>query len=172
VIGFVGRLHPDKGMDTLLGALRLCADSGVTAQLLVVGADEGAVLDDRIDGTRGSVAVHTTGHADDVRPMLRAMDVLVLPSRREGFPNVVLEAAGMEVPAVVSDATGCVDAVVQDVTGLITPVGDESALAEALQALLRDNDRRRELGAAARRRAVEQFAPEAVWSLHSQRWAG
>ncbi|MFK3676453.1 glycosyltransferase family 4 protein [Microbacterium sp. NPDC090218] len=172
VVGFVGRLHPDKGIDTLLAALRICADRGTAAQLLVVGADEGAALGDLVEGTDARIPVHVTGFSEDVRPMLRAMDVLVLPSRREGFPNVVLEAAGMEVPAIVSDATGCVDAVVDGVTGIITPVGDARALADAMTALLEDGDRRRALGAAARDRAIAEFAPETVWSQHSQRWAG
>jgi glycosyltransferase involved in cell wall biosynthesis len=172
VVGFVGRLHPDKGIDTLIAALRICADRGVAAQLLVVGADEGAALGDLVDAADARIPVHVTGFSADVRPMLRAMDMLVLPSRREGFPNVVLEAAAMEVPAIVSDATGCVDAVVDGETGIITPVGDARALADAMTVLLQDADRRRVMGAAARDRAVADFAPETVWAQHSQRWAG
>ncbi|WP_197055614.1 glycosyltransferase family 4 protein [Microbacterium sp. ZOR0019] len=172
VVGFVGRLHPDKGIDTLLAALRVCADRGLAAPLLLVGGDEGAAPDALAAAADTRIPVHTTGFAADVRPLLRAMDVLVLPSRREGFPNVVLEAAAMEVPAIVSDATGCVDAVIDDVTGMITPVGDAGALADALITLLQDGERRTQLGAAARDRAVAEFAPETVWAQHSQRWAG
>lgn len=170
VIGFIGRLHPDKGVDVLLDALRICADRGVDAQLLIVGADEGAGVDERIVGVQGSVAVHAPGHLVDVRAALRRMDVLVLPSRREGFPNVVLEAAAMGIPSIVSDATGCVDAVVDGETGLVVSVGDALGLANGIEALLADGELRRRLGANARRRAIADFSPREVWSRHSQRW--
>lgn len=172
VIGFIGRLHPDKGIDTLFQALRICADRGAEAQLLIVGGDEGARVDERIDGHRTTISVHVTGFAPDVRPMLRAMDVLVLPSRREGFPNVVLEAAAMTVPAIVSDATGCVDSVIDGTTGVIVPVGDADRLAAELMALLENRTERERLGSAARARAVADFDPRKVWALHAQRWVG
>ncbi len=171
IVGFVGRLHPDKGVDTLIDALRICSQRSVPAQLLVVGAQEGVILDTDIEGAV-DIPVHFAGFAQDVRPMLRTMDILVLPSRREGFPNVVLEAGSMKVPAIVSDATGCVDAVIDGVTGLVTPVGDAHALADALETLLTDRERRESLGAAAQTWCREDFVPTAVWRQHSDCWAG
>ena len=170
VVGFVGRLHPDKGIDTLFQALRICADRGAEAQLLIVGGDEGAHVDERIDGRQTSIPVHVTGFAADVRPTLREMDILVLPSRREGFPNVVLEAAAMTVPAIVSDATGCVDSVIDGETGVIVPVGDAERLANELMALLGNRGDRERLGSAARARVIAEFEPQRVWALHAQRW--
>ncbi|MBY6060310.1 glycosyltransferase family 4 protein [Microbacterium esteraromaticum] len=170
VVGFVGRMHPDKGIDILLDALRICADTGVKAQLLIVGADEGVDIEHDIWGMRGVVRVHTAGFTQDVRPMLRAMDVLALPSRREGFPNVVLEAAAMSVPAVVTDATGCVDAVVDTETGFIVPVGDAPALAAAIIEMLGDDKKRAAMAESARARAVELFEPSRIWALHSDAW--
>ncbi|UUE21475.1 glycosyltransferase family 4 protein [Microbacterium sp. J1-1] len=171
IVGFVGRLHPDKGVDTLIDALRICSQRSVAAQLLVVGAQEGVTLDTGIEGPI-PIPVHAAGFTQEVRPLLRAMDILVLPSRREGFPNVVLEAGAMKVPAIVSDATGCVDAVIDGVTGVVTPVGDAHALASALETLLTDPDRRESMGAAARAWSEEAFVPTAVWRLHSDCWAG
>lgn len=171
IVGFVGRLHPDKGTDILMEALRICAQRSIAAQVLVVGADEGADLGRHVDGAAG-ISIHAVGYAHDVRPLIRAMDVLVLPSLREGFPNVVLEAGAMEVPAIVSDATGCVDAVRKDVTGLITPVGDARSLADALEALLGNPARRRELGLAARAWVQEDFVPADVWRRHLDFWTG
>ncbi|WP_081859854.1 MULTISPECIES: glycosyltransferase [unclassified Microbacterium] len=171
IVGFVGRLHPDKGVDTLMEALRICAQRSISAQLLVVGAQEGVNVETDIDGPV-DIPVHAAGFVQDVRPLLRAMDILVLPSRREGFPNVVLEAGAMKVPAIVSDATGCVDAVIDGVTGLVAPVGDAQALAVALETLLTDADRRESLGAAARAWGEEAFVPAVVWRQHSDCWAG
>jgi glycosyltransferase involved in cell wall biosynthesis len=169
IVGFVGRLHPDKGVDTLIDALRICSQRSIPAQLLVVGAQEGVDLGADIEGPV-DIPVHAAGFAQDVRPLLRAMDILVLPSRREGFPNVVLEAGAMMVPAIVSNATGCVDAVIDGVTGFVTPVGDAHALADALEKLLTDPDRRASLGAAARAWGEEAFVPAVVWQQHSECW--
>ncbi|MEJ6554703.1 glycosyltransferase family 4 protein [Microbacterium esteraromaticum] len=170
VVGFIGRMHPDKGIDVLITALRICADRGHGAQLLIVGSDEGAQVATVIKGAGGAVRVHAIGFSRDIRPMLKAMDILVLPSLREGFPNVVLEAAAMEVPAIVSDATGCIDAVIDGVTGQVVPVGDPVALADAIVKMLADDSGRKVMGAAGRLRAVTQFAPATIWSLHSEAW--
>lgn len=170
VVGFVGRLHPDKGIDTLVEALGICVSRGLKFQLLVVGGDEGADLSQLLEPLQAEIPVHVVGHIPDPRPYLRMMDLLVLPSKREGFPNVVLEAASMEVPAVVSDATGCVDSVVADETGVIEPVGDASSFAAAITRLVEDALLRAEMGSAARQRAMAHFSPPDVWALHSARW--
>lgn len=170
VVGFIGRLHPDKGIDTLTEALGICVSRGLKLQLLVVGGDEGADLSLLLEPLRAEVPVHVVGHIPDPRPYLRMMDLLVLPSKREGFPNVVLEAASMEVPAVVSDATGCVDSVVADETGMIEPVGDASRFAAAITRLVDDGRLRAQMGSAARQWAMAHFAPTDVWALHSACW--
>lgn len=170
VVGFIGRLHPDKGIDTLAEALGICVSHGLKFQLLVVGGAEGADLSQLLEPLRTWIPVHVIGHTPDPRPYLRMMDILVLPSKREGFPNVVLEAASMEVPAVVSDATGCVDSVVADETGVIVPVGDASRFADAITRLVEDGRMRAEMGSAARRRVIAHFSPPDVWALHSACW--
>lgn len=170
VVGFVGRMHPDKGIDTLFAALLLCAERGTRFALLIVGPDEGADVGGLATRLRAIAPVCVAGHVEDPRPMLGRMDMLVLPSLREGFPNVVLEAAAMEVPAVVSDATGCIDSVIDGETGAIVPVGDADALADAIVGLLANPDRRSAMGSAARRRVQEEFVPEDVWRRHAQRW--
>ncbi|MEW1961048.1 glycosyltransferase family 4 protein [Microbacterium sp. NPDC077644] len=170
VIGFVGRLNPDKGIDVLAKAVKKCADEGVRLQLLIVGEAEGVDIESLLGGLDDRVSVHVVGFVLDTRPLLAVMDLLVLPSRREGFPNVVLEAASMQVPSVVSDATGCVDSVVHGETGVIVPTDDARALAAALTALVEDPVESDRMGRAARQRVLEEFAPETVWAAHSARW--
>lgn len=159
-IGFVGRLHPDKGIDNLLNAVKLIQKSGISVNLLLIGEDEGAdfqgALELGIDFLR-------IGHVTDVRPYYSVMDVLVLPSLREGFPNVVLEAAAMSVPAIVSDGTGVVDSVIDGETGFVVPVGDSEALAQAITKLLENRELNLSLGAAARKRVEKYFSQEEVW---------
>lgn len=128
--------------------------------LLLVGGDEGAGYK---APQNPNVDVLEVGNVDEVRPYYAAMDVLVLPSLREGFPNVVLEAAAMSVPAVVTDATGVFDSVVDQETGVIVPVGDVEALAGALRTLSEDPELRARYGAAARHRVETDFAQEDIW---------
>lgn len=163
-VGYVGRLHPDKGVDTLLEAAALLSARDRSVQVVLVGGDEGA-LTTPIERVR---KVHQTGEVADVRPYLVEFDLLVLMSLREGFPNVVLEAAAMGVPSIVSDATGCVDAVLDGQTGRIIARGDASSLAENIDDLRSQPGLRLALGAAARERAVRDFDQNAVWSAHER----
>jgi glycosyltransferase involved in cell wall biosynthesis len=170
-VGFVGRLHPDKGIDVLLSALARCADRGVTVQGLLVGAAEGARLAGQIESLRDRVKVRIVGEVRDVRPYIEAMDVLVLMSRREGFPNVVLEAAAMQTPAIVANSTGTVDSVVDGVTGWVVPVDDTKALANCLLDLETDREKIRRAGVSARAWVEREFRREVIWSLHEEYFA-
>lgn len=165
-IGYVGRIHPDKGIDTLFKSLAQLECANVDFRVLLVGPDEGAVQMDSF--LPSSVHCYRTGAVRDVRPYLACIDALVLMSLREGFPNIVLEAACMEVPAVVSDATGCIDSVVNEKTGFVVPVSDVEALTAALKTLINDHKLSQRLGHNARIRAEEYFAQEDVWSGYEQ----
>jgi lipopolysaccharide/colanic/teichoic acid biosynthesis glycosyltransferase len=96
--------------------------------------------------------------------LYRAMDVLVLPTYREGFPNVVLEAQASGVPVITTDATGAVDSVIDQETGIIVPVGNVDRLAAALQELARDPVKAATMGAAGRKRVERVFSQEKVWT--------
>jgi glycosyltransferase involved in cell wall biosynthesis len=94
---------------------------------------------------------------DDVDRLYGAMDLFVLPSWREGFPRAAMEAAASGLPVVASDVRGCRQVVDHGVTGLLVPVRDGAALADAVRSLGEDPDRRRRMGEAAVRRAGERF---------------
>lgn len=160
-MAFVGRLSADKGLDVLRRALERIEPTAVgRVVLMLAGPNEGVGIAGR---TIGTVQVRRLGTVDDVPSLLRACDLLVLPTQREGFPNVVLEAAACGLPVVTTDATGAIDSVIDGVTGLIVPKRDGRAMARALTALIEDPALRRSMGGAARRRVEQEFANELVW---------
>lgn len=162
-LAFIGRLTADKGPDALIQALPRIAEQGERVQVIVVGAQDepdSAVYRDQLVAAGGRVAV--VDEVPDVRPLLGAADILVLPTRREGMPNVVLEASAMGVPVITTDATGAVDSVVDGVTGIIVPVDDTRALAAAVVRLARDPELRKRFGEAGRQRMIDHFQPGRV----------
>jgi glycosyltransferase involved in cell wall biosynthesis/nucleoside-diphosphate-sugar epimerase len=163
VVIFIGRLTADKGPAALTEALRRLADQGEHVQLLVVGAQDEPDSQAHLERlVAASKRVRVLNHLDDVRPYLAASDLLILPTLREGLPNVVLEAAAMGIPSVTTTATGAVDAVVDGVTGLLVPPENGEELARAVRRLLDDADLRSHLGASARERVVRDFQPTDV----------
>ncbi|WP_191277406.1 glycosyltransferase [Nocardioides flavus (ex Wang et al. 2016)] len=163
VLIFIGRLTADKGPSTLIEALRAVAQVGEHVQLVVVGAQDERDSAMHVTSLREvSERVRVLNHLDDVRPYLAASDLLVLPTLREGMPNVVLEAAAMGVPSITTTATGAIDSVVHDETGLLVPPQDAGALGAAILTLIQNSALCARLGAAARDRAVRDFQPTDV----------
>src|SRR5690606_21452619 len=103
------------------------------------------------------------GFVDDPALFFAEMDIVALPSYREGLPLTAMEAAAAGRPLVAARATGTVDAVVDGVTGILVPPRDSEALADAIESLLAEPNRARRMGAAARAHAEREFRPEAVW---------
>ena len=149
VLGFVGRLTRDKGLPELVAAFDLILRVEPAAHLLLVGW-----FDDSDDALEDELCVrilchprmHCTRFVSDTAPFYRAMDVLVLPTWREGFPNVVLEAAATGIPVITTECTGARDSVIPEVTGLLIPPGYPEAISEAVLNLVRDSPRRCRMG--------------------------
>ena len=135
------------------------------AYLLVVGPFEArdALPPDVVERLRGDARVRLVGPRDDTPQLFSAMDVVALPTYREGFPNVPLEAAAMARPVVATTVPGCTDAVADGVTGSLVPPRDAAALATALRAYLVDPELRAQHGRAGRERVLREFRQEAVW---------
>lgn len=166
VIGFVGRLTKDKGIEVLAAAMRLLAQRGVAYRLLVVGPIDDSQSGELLTTLRdtGTPPIET-GHVTDPAPYYRLMALLCLPTLREGFPNVVLEAAAAGIPTVTTDATGARDSVIDGVTGLISKAGDAGSLADCLADLLTATPaKRKKMGEMARARAEAEFARPLVWA--------
>lgn len=165
VVGFVGRLTRDKGVPELFEAFQMILRTEPAVRLLLVGWFDEAE-DALAMAVRASIEshpqIHLTGFVQDTAPYYRAMDVMVLPTRREGFPNVVLEAAATGVPVITTDATGSRDSVLPDVTGLLIAPGDPAAISKAVLRLLRDSERRHHMGGAARPWVMKHYVDQHV----------
>jgi glycosyltransferase involved in cell wall biosynthesis len=165
VIGFVGRIVRDKGMVELWDAWQRIRRDHSKAYLLVVGPLEqsDAIPEGLTRQLRSDPHVRLVGLQADMPPLYASMDILCLPSYREGFPNVALEAAAMELPVVGTTIPGTVDAIEHSVTGLLVKPSDSVALEHALRRYLDEPMTRHDHGTAGRRRAATLFRQDRVW---------
>lgn len=160
VVVFVGRMVRDKGIAELAEAV---AKGAGRHHLVTVGPEE-EELPTILARLRDAGLWHSVGYTNPVAPWIAAADVLALPSYREGFPNVVLEAAAVGVPAVVAAVDGSIDTIQEGITGRAVPVKDPDALLAALDELRDAPTARRAMGLRARERAVLEFSQERIWN--------
>ena len=163
VVGFIGRLTRDKGVVDLIEAFKTVSIELPDARLLLVGPfEEGDPVPahTRRDIATNPLIHHVVEWVASTPEYLHVMDLMALPTYREGFPNVALEAAAAEKPMVATRATGVVDAVVDGVTGLLSPVGDPRMLSENIVKLLTQKELAKSMGLAARRRVEVEFSME------------
>ncbi|WP_209560545.1 glycosyltransferase [Frigoribacterium sp. PvP032] len=166
VVGFVGRLTSDKGIDQLLLAVDSLRRRGADVELLLIGPDEGTQqLPARAQHLLGQSWVRVAGNVADTAPWYGRMDVLCLPSLREGLPTVILEAAAAGTPVVVTDFTGAADVVQNGVTGTIVPIGDVAALASGIERSLTGSEPDSGFAEAAHRAVLEHFDTSVIWPL-------
>jgi glycosyltransferase involved in cell wall biosynthesis len=167
VVGFVGRLVREKGLLELFEAARIVRGRVPEVHLLVIGpadADKPDALSPESARAYGIDDIcHFLGLRQDMPELYALMDVLVQPSHREGFGRVLAEGAAMEVPAVATDIRGCREAVAHGRNGLLVPLGDVQALADAVVELLTDREKARLMGAEGRRMALERFDERLVF---------
>src|ERR1700682_2061627 len=166
VIGFVGRIVREKGVSELVTAWRVLASEFPRVYLLVIGPFEpqDPVPEDTAKSLCSEPQIHLVGLDWETPPWFSAMDVLALPSYREGLGTVSLEAASMGLPVVATRVPGCTDAVVDGVTGTLVPPRDANAVADALRLYLTQPELRRAHGSAGRGRIIQDFRQEAIWS--------
>ena len=167
---FLGRLSLDKGVYDLVQAFLHLAESVGPIELWMVGPDEDGLLTDLQKNSSGcGFPIRWLGKTLEPEKYMASADVLVLPSYREGFGSVIIEAAACGNPAIAYRIDGVIDAIVDGVTGVLVEVGSVHALSNAMETLSRDVKLRTRLGRQARERAEKHFCSQtitAAWMKH------
>jgi len=165
-VAFVGRMLEDKGVRALIEAHRILRRDEVAVELLLAGEPDPenptSIPRAELEAWAREPGVTWAGHVANIAELWARSHIAVLPSRREGLPKSLLEAAACGRPMVATDAPGCREVAIPDRTGLLVPVDDARALAAALSRLAGDADLRARFGAEARRLAVERFSAAAI----------
>jgi len=162
LIGYVGRIMPEKDLETWLRAAALVAERFPQARFVLVGEgkDDGTLGDLKRLASELGIAerTHFLGYRSDLLPVYAAFDLFALSSRREGLPNSILEAMALGIPVVTTDVAGAKELVVDGETGVVVPQQDVEALASAIVSILGGNDRPLCMGRAGRRRVESEFS--------------
>lgn len=170
IIGYLGRILKEKGVIDLLEAFLITKKTIPETKLLLIG---GNLYMERDTKTKCNIKafieshglkedVIITGFTEDVREYLAMIDVLVLPSYREGMPKSILEAMAMAKPVVATNIRGCREELVDGVTGFLVPAKDPNALSKAIIKILTNENLALKMGKEGRRRAEELFDEKIV----------
>jgi glycosyltransferase involved in cell wall biosynthesis len=166
LIGGIGRLVGGKGFEYLINSIPEITNTYPDVRIIIVG--EGPLrtsleeLGKRLEVSRNLIFV---GFRKDIREILSAIDILVMPSLAEGFPMITLEAMAMAKPTVATEIEGTTEQIVNGKTGVLVPPGDSKALSGAIIDLLKNRTHAEEMGRLARGYAIEYFPVEKM--VHS-----
>lgn len=155
------RLLQDKGVVEFVEAARILQGKGVQAKFVLVGDPDPdnptSISEAQIQSWVQEGVVEAWGHREKMSEVLLRATIFCLPSYREGMPKVVLEAMACGLPCITTEAPGCQDAVRHGDNGLLVPVKDASALADAMMRLLQNPEECRRMGERGRERAEKEF---------------
>ncbi len=164
VVGYVGRLVKDKGINELVDAWQILTKKYPNLKLLLVGPFE--ERDGLCEETKLLIEKNTTiintGIVDDAAAYYSLMHIFILPSYREGFPTVVLEASSMELPVLTSRATGCIDSIKEGITGKFMDIQPDS-IASCLTFYINNLDIAKQHGINGRKFVTDNFEQTLIW---------
>ena len=166
--GFAGRLLADKGIRALVAAHSILRSQGYDANLIIAGnpdpANPASVSLEEVEEWCRRPGITWLGHIEDIVSLWRKCHVAILPSHREGLPGSLLEAAACGKPMIATNAPGCREIVIEDQTGLLVPIEDPPALAQAIVKLATSPELRTRYGKAARQLVVSKLSATIIGS--------
>ncbi len=166
VVGYIGRLARDKGLNELIYAWRILQAKYTNIKLFLCGpVDERDPLSlDVLDIVNNDKSIFNIGEIENTPLYYSIFDIFVLPSYREGFPTVVLEASAMSIPIITTKSTGCIDSIIENVTGIFSEIEPHS-LSEAIEFYLENPDIRKEHGSNGRNFVEKNFNQKKIWEI-------
>lgn len=170
---FVGRLVADKGVNELISAFKNICKKHNNVKLLLVGTFEqelDPLLEDILKEIESNNNILDVGWQTDVRLYFAVSNVLVFPSYREGFPNVVMQAGAMNLPSIVTDINGCNEIIKNNINGIIIPPKSEKELFSAMMRLIENPDERIALARASREVICANYKREVIWEALFQEY--
>ena len=167
VFAFVGRIVRDKGVNELVAAFKKITNLYHDVILMLIGSfedDDNPIEENTKVEIKSNPYIHYWGSQEDVRPFMCASDVFILPSYREGFGMVLMEAGALSVPCITTNIIGCNEIIQDGINGKIIPPRDEDALYEAMKWCYEHrNDEIKEMAERARTMIVERYEQHKVW---------
>jgi glycosyltransferase involved in cell wall biosynthesis len=168
-VAFVGRLLDDKGIRSMIAAHDMLRNNGERLRLLVAGvgdpANPASIPQSEVESWKAKPGIELLGHVDGIQKVWQRAHIAVLPSRREGLPVSLLEAAAFGRPMVATDAPGCREIARHDVNAFLVPPDDPSALSGAIAVLARNPALRKRFGAAGRLITENEFSRARIGQL-------
>lgn len=160
------RMLQDKGVREFVGAARSLKDKIPEWRFILAGAagydNPSSIHESELLAWQNEGIIEWLGHVENMIPLYKMASIVCLPSYREGMPKVLLEAAAAGCAVITTDAIGCREAIVPNVTGDLVPIQDSNSLTERLGSLMKDPERQKRYGFAGRKRAIELFSIESV----------
>jgi glycosyltransferase involved in cell wall biosynthesis len=162
VIGYVGRIMPEKDLETWLRTVAVVAGKYPGAKFVLVGEGRDGTTQQQLQRLAATLGIAQrvifTGYRDTLQPAYASFDLFMLSSRREGLPNSILEAMAMGLPVVTTDVAGAKELVIDSQTGFVLPQGDVHGLAQAVLTLVDNDSLRLRMGQAGRERVEGEFS--------------
>ena len=167
-VALIGRMLWDKGVHEFIEAGKILSDRGVQFEFHLYGAPYASnpmsIPESEIQSWKILTWLTYHGHVNDISIELKKIDIVCLPSYREGLPKALLEAASAGKPIVTTDAPGCREVVEDGVNGFLVPARNSLAIAEKIELLINDESLRQRFGEAGRIKVIQEFSEEIVIS--------
>lgn len=164
VVGFVGRIVKDKGIEDLVLAWKFICLNHNNAKLLLIGPleERDAISKETLFEIHNNSSIILVGNVEDTSTYYKLMDVFILPTYREGFPTVVLEASSMALPVIITKATGCEEAVIEDETGIFT-THNPADIKKSIEYFIENPEKAEFFGKKGREFVANNFDQQIIW---------
>ena len=170
VVCFAARLLVDKGVYEFVSAAKLLKEKGIQARFFLAGdldtQNPTGITNKDLEKIKDDKYVEVLGYQNDIPLLFSRSHIICLPSYREGFPKALIEAAAAGRAVVTTDVPGCRDAIIPNKTGLLVPVRDAAALANAILDLIKNTEKRKTMGIAGRELAEKEYKIENIVDAH------